>query len=199
MCLVVGVPGNASPGFDAGAAFAYQWNGYAWDLIGDLTPSFPMPGDSFGASVAIDGNWIAVGAPGDGSSGLSNAGVVHVYKVIAGSVSYIGPLYAGIVEQDAAFGTSVAIDDTVLVAGAPYATGTALLEGRATVFELSGSTWSIAGLLTSPTGTSDENLGMSVDVSGTTILCGAPGIDSAQGTVLVYIKTGGVWQQVEFL
>ena len=193
--LVVGVPGNASPGFNAGAAFAYQWNGYAWDLIGDLTPSFPMPGDSFGASVAIDGNWIAVGAPGDGSSGLSNAGVVHVYKVIAGSVSYIGPLYAGIVEQDAAFGTSVAIDDTVLVAGAPYATGTALLEGQATVFELSGSTWSIAGFLTSPTGTSDENLGMSVDVSGTTILCGAPGIDSAQGTVLVYIKTGGVWQQ----
>ncbi len=194
--LVVGVPGNANPGVNAGAAFVYQWNGYAWDLIGDLTSSLPpMPGDSFGASVAIDGDWIAVGAPGDGSSGLTNAGVVHVYKVIAGSVVYIGPLYDSSPEQNAGFGTSVAIDDTVLVAGAPYATGTLPDEGRATVFEVSGSAWSTAGLLISPTGTSDEKLGMSVDVSGTTILCGAPGTDSAQGTVLVYIKTGGGWQQ----
>lgn len=64
--LVVGeVPQN---GVSQNAAHVFRRTGTAWTLQSTLQPSHNEPRDSFGSSVAIAGDTVVVGAPGEGSS-----------------------------------------------------------------------------------------------------------------------------------
>ncbi|MCU0709161.1 MAG: FG-GAP repeat protein, partial [Pirellula sp.] len=82
LTMIVGA--KASPSGSAtsgnlvdGLVLVYQWNGNAWIEKarlepGDLREGLTLGGD-FGASVAIDGNRLAVGAPGDAPTNASIA------------------------------------------------------------------------------------------------------------------------------
>lgn len=59
--LVVGAPGVQS---FKGAAYVYQRQGGTWVLARTLQANNGASLDGFGSSVAIDGDWIIVGAPG---------------------------------------------------------------------------------------------------------------------------------------
>ncbi len=59
---------------NAGAAFVYSRVGGAWVLQAVLTHPTPRSSDIFGASVAIDGTRIVVGAPLDDSSSTGTMG-----------------------------------------------------------------------------------------------------------------------------
>jgi trimeric autotransporter adhesin len=76
--LVVGAPGEASSSRDqssddapeAGAAYVFVRDGSVWSQHAYLKAPSPRNGERFGASVAIYGDSVAVGAPGaDGGSG----------------------------------------------------------------------------------------------------------------------------------
>ncbi len=64
-------PNNPTSGPSAGAAYVYRRNGPAWSHEAYLKPKFVSTsqyGDGFGYSVAISGEAIAVGAPGEWTS-----------------------------------------------------------------------------------------------------------------------------------
>lgn len=78
--LVVGVPLDDSDGDDAGAAYLFEFDGTAWSVPQRLRPSSPLrEGDRFGASVAVSGPRIFVGAPRDDMDGM-DSGTVHVFE-----------------------------------------------------------------------------------------------------------------------
>ncbi len=88
----------------------------AWRLtsgsVGGLSLS---AGDDFGASIALNGNLLAVGAPGDGSN---NNGAVWLFDGagVNGSLTWKAKVEPG--TNDLTFGNSVALDGEYLAVGA---------------------------------------------------------------------------------
>lgn len=133
-------------------------------------------------------------------------------------------LKAGNTDPDDFFGTSVAVSgDTVVVGAVGEASSTtginstpnetAPFSGAAYVFVRSGGTWSQqAYLKASNTGKSDS-FGISVAVSGDTLVVGAKAEDSGtsgvnktpnesasdSGAAYVFVRSGGTWSQQAYL
>lgn len=60
--IVVGAHGDDDNGSSAGAAYAHRWDDGAWMEEAKLVARTGMTNDTFGSSVALEGDVIAVGA-----------------------------------------------------------------------------------------------------------------------------------------
>jgi len=109
-----------TPGYDVGADFAGAVHAYSTSLLFQITtilPDLPIAGERFGISLAIDGDYIVVGAPA--SSEVGNlTGSVYVFDVQTG-VQLHRIIPAGSAARDTV-GASVDIDDGVIAIGAPF-------------------------------------------------------------------------------
>ncbi len=186
----------------AGAAFVFVRNGGSWGQQAYLKASNTGFSDTFGESVAISGDTIAVGAYSEDSSATgvdgnqlnddaqgSGAAYVFVRSGLAWSQqAYLKASNTGPGDQ---FGRTIAISGDTVVVGAwseaSNATGVngnqssniSALAGAAYVFARNGSTWSQqAYLKASNTGPNDQ-FGFSVAVSGNSIVVGANLEDSS--------------------
>ena len=196
--IVVGSPWSDESVSNGGSAFVWEWNEVDWELVGSLNPLILNPGDLFGVSVAVSGEWIAVGAPYDDDQGTT-AGAVYIFRVVDGVIGFIDKLYDASPATGNQFGAAVAMDGSTLVVGAPQADCFNINDGSATVFVRSGTSWILDYYLTSPTESEDEYMGSSVSVSescsqGTTILLGAPNAYDL-GLVHMYYSSGLGWLQ----
>jgi hypothetical protein len=158
--------------------------------------------DEFGASVAISGDTLVVGAHYEDSAATgvngeqsdnsaSSAGAVYVFQRSGGSWSQQAYLKASNTDGGDAFGRSVAIADETIVVGAPNeasaATGvdgdasdnSAERAGAAYVFERSGGSWSQQAYLKASNTDGGDAFGNRVSIAGDTILVGAPDEASA--------------------
>ena len=169
-----------------------------------LVASDGSAGDSFGNAVAISGDTAVVGASRQTSQ--NNRGAAYVYLRSGGTWSQQQKLVPSDVVDGDVFGTSVAIDGNILVAGAPIKAlnGTAG-KGAAYVFfsGCTGCPFTQQQQLIASDGGLNEFFGTSVAVSGDTILVGAPnhtvGPNSRQGAVYVFVRNGATWTQQQEL
>ena len=165
-----------SPSAQVGGAASIVSNGA---ILLNGTPTFSaydtMPGDQFGASVAVGSgataHLVAIGAPThDGI--FADAGAVYVYD--AETLTLVKK-FGGPLEQDARFGTSVAMEDDWIVIGAPgYGTDD---RGQVSVYRyLGGTSFLFDAALSAPTPTANDALGTSVDIDAASerIIAGAP-------------------------
>jgi hypothetical protein len=90
------------------------------------------------------------------------------------------------------FGTSLAISRSNIAVGAPSKN---LATGAAYVFVLSGSTWSQQADLTAADGIVNDDFGVSVAISGNTVVVGAFEKNSTAGAAYVFVRSGSVWSQ----
>ncbi len=103
------------------------------------------------------------------------------------------------------FGSSVAINGSTLIVGAPYhSVGSNGEQGAAYVFVKSGGTWIQQAELTASDGAELDKFGTSVAVSGSTAVVGAwahaVGSNYEQGAAYVFVESGGTWiQQAELI
>ena len=115
----IGEPG-ASLGADrTGNVDIYDIDGNikGYGASGDL-----LDDDYFGQAVSITNNRLAVGVPNHYDN-VANEGAVFVYRIEEnGNCTFLSKLQASDVAGGDKFGYSVAISDTCIVAGAPYAT-----------------------------------------------------------------------------
>ena len=116
--LVVGMPQQAG----AGAAYLYTRPPGGWAAVTDpikLTPPDGSNGDMFGASVAIDGDTVVVGAAGYGEIPLRGAAYVFT-KPVEGwsSTTDADKLVPPVRDSGDWFGWSVAVSGHVVVVGA---------------------------------------------------------------------------------
>jgi hypothetical protein len=154
--------------------------------------------DYFGDSVAIFGDTVVVGAPGDDVGANQNQGSAYVF-VRSGFTTW--SQQAKLTAWDGAtgdyFGHSVAISADTVVVGTPFDDVNYSRQGSADVFVRRGTTWSRRQKLIASDGAADDNFGYSVAISGDTIVVGAPYDDSFakpnRGSVYVFTPSNGYW------
>jgi hypothetical protein len=110
--IAVGAEGeHEEEGHGGGAVYLFRFGG-AWDLEAIVPAPSGGAGMRFGASVALDGDVLAVGSPGD----LGGLGRVYAYLGLAGywfESATLVPYLAGTQGQ---FGSVVVLDDDELLA-----------------------------------------------------------------------------------
>ena len=178
----------------SGAVYVFVRSGSTWSQQAYLKASNPSVGDNFGASVAVEGDTIVVGAYREDSSttGVNsvsneaaiNSGAAYVFVRRGGIWSQQAYLKASNTGASDLFGVSVAVAGDTVVVGAHREDGSttgvnsvsneaASESGAAYVFVRSGGIWSQqAYLKASNTGTFDF-FGISVAVAGDTVVVGA--------------------------
>ena len=85
--MVVGAPGETVNGQTA-AGHAYVFDATTGSLIATLTSPNAQSGGEFGFSVAISSSGVIVGAPGETSSGLTQAGNAYSFSTAGSTASY---------------------------------------------------------------------------------------------------------------
>jgi hypothetical protein len=139
-------------------------------LTGSLLQTFDDPtitfGDHFGASVAIDGNNVLIGARLDDTNG-TNAGQAHLFDL---SGNLLETFDDPTVTTGNAFGSSVAIDGNIVLIGDIFDDTNGLNVGQAHLFDLSGN---LLQTFDDPTITNRDNFGGSVAIDGDNVLIGA--------------------------
>jgi hypothetical protein len=165
---VVGARGDAGA---PGAAYVYEKANDGWRQTAELVASDGEAGDAFGAAVAIEGNLILVGAPGDDTEHGIDAGAIYVF--LRGSENWSEQ--ARIAPADAAasdaFGTAVALQDDEAFGGAPAAAGG---KGVAYVFRQDGADWPETDRLVASDGRAGDAFGHRLSVDGVDLIVGAP-------------------------
>jgi len=188
--LLADAPGGP-PVMGAGAVYVFTRAGTAWVQQAKLTADDAMQGQSFGQTVAIDGNTVVVGANTDSTAGAA-AGAVYVFTRSGTSWSQQQKLVPADLGGLETFGGSVAIVGNTLVAGALFGSGLFPFTGAAYVFTRSAGSWTQRAKLFALDGVPLQGFGNAVTMSGATILVGASA-DGGVGAVYPYIGALSVW------
>tara|TARA_R110002072_G_scaffold103494_4_gene226991 strand:- start:57 stop:1400 length:1344 start_codon:yes stop_codon:yes gene_type:complete len=152
---------------------AYVFNANTGAFIRQLEGSNITPGDEFGASVAIHGNIILVGAQYH-NFGPTNSGAAYFFNASTGAQTrFVGP-------SDAAnndwFGESVAINSVISLVSAP---NTSNNDGtRGAVFAFLNSTMKQLVKITPPVNRGNVRFGSSLAMNEIFFVVGAPGDSS---------------------
>jgi FG-GAP repeat len=170
-----------------------------------LSPTFEESLNFYGMSVAIAGDTIAVGAPGQMIGGNYNVGAVYVFA--KGTAGWSNATQVAVltnvngVAQDQ-LGERVAMTGTTIVANAESeAVGSHTAQGAAYVFVKPAGGWQTTDTpdarLTASDGDANDLMGP-VAISGDTVVMGAPrqtdGSHAMQGAVYVFAKPTLGWQ-----
>ena len=190
-----------------GAVYVFVESGGVWSQQAELTASDGRQLDQFGDSVAISGSTIVAGASKYYNGG---PGAVYVFEQTGGTWSQRAELTSppDVDNTNDQFGSSVAIDGSMIVAGAPLrSTSSSMAQGAAYVFAQNGNTWTRKAELTASDGLAGDHFGVLVALSGSTAVVGAPCHPSQDwlcespgpGAAYVYAETGGAWSQQAML
>lgn len=189
----------SAPNYESGlgAAWVFRYNGGkgAWDeeaILQASDPDFRM----FGASVAVEGDVVVVGAYTDDDHG-DMAGAAYVFGWNGEGWSQDQKLVADDAQESAYFGHSVSISQGVIAIGAPVddnANGTNA--GAVYVFAHDGSNWQQEQKLLAMDGSDNDEFGHSVSIQGDALVAGSPNGQNksrAQGTAYVFRYDGSSW------
>ena len=133
----------------------------AWHLRQTLHSTAPVPAhlslppDRFGLALALANDWLAIGAPCDDTAALQ-AGAVYLYQRTnspGGIVSFVlrQTLYSPFPQQEAAFGSSLAMNGSTLLIGCPGAEkNTQRHHGAVFVFRWEQNAWQQVAEITRP-------------------------------------------------
>jgi hypothetical protein len=199
-----------------GAAYVYKINEDGSGSISSISPvtklkaSGGKPDDLFGFLIAVRGNFILVGATAvetNGPTTFNDAGAAYLFAFLSKDSNppqwtQISKFQPNDLIDDASFGRSVAMDESIAVLG-DSAAFTAYVFAPVDPTSLS-SAWTEMTKLTGPT---NSNFGTSVAVAGNCIVVGANEDDNLRGTnagaVFVFSKTSSSlsssWSQMNQL
>jgi hypothetical protein len=167
-----------SDGTFPGYAYVYTRSGTTWSFETRLSSGTPTI-THIGESVALDGDWIAVGAPYSAPGGS-----VHLFELVGASWTRGDELVPQTIGANENFGASVALDGSLLLVGAPGEGGA---PGRAFAFENVEGSWGGEDLIANTTDSS--GFGRSVALDGETAVIGG----FNPGDALVIQRESGNW------
>lgn len=176
---------------NAGAAYVFVRSGNRWIQRAKLTASDPSRFAFFGASVAIKGNHILVGAP--------VAQAAYVFKLKNGAYTEcarLSPFATPASSNYTAFGASVAIDQHALAVGAPLDAERGLNSGAVYVFHLNSTRVTLNAKLFAASAQANGEFGTSVAIDDFLLAVGAPYAgENNQGVVTVFHSSSSRWSR----
>ncbi len=181
-----------------GVVYVFLKNGDNYFLKQTLTPSDTSGSFQYGATVAIEGETIIVGDPGDDSS----EGAVFVYSRSGGVWSESAKLTATTPAPQSNFGSTVDIDNSTIVIGARNDAEAGFQSGAVYIATLVNDAWTVTQKLQSSQPRSEEHFGSSVSIQGNTLVVGA--VDGRQDSLTrsaayVFTLENSIWQESEIL
>lgn len=207
--VLVGAPyDDTASGIDTGSAYVFTRNGSTWQIQARLTSATAVTNDYFGTSVALEGDFAAVGAPQidpeqelESLRGPGKAFAFQRTGTVWSSSQSLVPSEAQ--ANDDFFGLTVAVSSGTAIVGAPRNDPVARANaGAAYVFLEGGGTWTQQAKLLPSDSTAADQFGYSVGLSGETALVGAP-LDNSPasdaGSAYVFVRAAAVWTQQQKL
>ena len=237
----VNPPSQADNSADgSGAAYIFVRTAGVWSQQAYLKASNMGAGDFFGGSVAVSGDTVIVGASLEDSNGVGvnppsqadnsaeQSGAAYVFVRTAGVWSQQAYLKASNPDPVDWFGESVAVSGDTVVVGArledsngvgvnppSQADNSATWSGAVYVFVRTAGVWSQQAYLKASNTDAVDQFGLSVTISGDTVVVGAWGEESngvgvnppsqadnsadSSGAAYVFVRTAGVWSQQAYL
>ena len=188
---IVGVPQDDGSRGDEGSISIFRFENSRWNHEARLVAPSAVRFQQFGATVDISGDTAVVGYGGFG-------GLFPAYVFVRNASNNTWSLQQSVFATPAIsleqFSQAVAIDGETLVVGAPLHTSTAgTSQGAAYVFTRSGTTWTQQAKLIPTDAAAFAEFGTSVDISGNTIVVGAPG--DVRRAAYVFFRNGSIWTQ----
>jgi uncharacterized repeat protein (TIGR02543 family) len=140
--IVISAPGDDD---DDGSVYVYEREGSSWVQQTPKITAFERYNcDEYGSSVAIDGDWIVVGAEKDQMTGITEPGSAFVYHHDTATDSWqdellLRPEFPLTSER---FGADVAIEgDRILIGAFQHREGDQLNLGGVYIFDRTGTEW----------------------------------------------------------
>lgn len=158
-----------------------------------LQPQVPETSGNFGRAVAVDGDWIAVGAVGIASQ---IPGHVELFHRVDGAWIVAGTISPADATPGDDFGNSIAMHGDTLLVGARTANGATSKSGAAYVFRLLKGTWQEEAKLVLNDGQTSDGFGDDVALAGDHALVGASGRDdfgASSGAAYLFTRIGTRW------
>lgn len=192
--VVAGAPGNYG---GEGTVYVYVKPSSGWS--GQLNPTATLVAsngqlsDGLGWSVAISGNTIVAGA----SNVKQGAGAAYVFVAPSSGWTSMTETAELTATNTIDLGWSVAVSGNAITASAPFSTvGFNQYQGSAYVYVKPSSGWKSTSnprfQLSASDGAADDLFGLSIAMSGTTVLAGAPQAtvngNSLEGAAYVFGK-----------
>ncbi len=197
--LVVGAPSESSAqrGISSGAVYIYQQQDEEWKLIQRITSSDAMAGDFFGASVAIEGNNLFVGAHLQDGKGIDSGAVYHFTKQASGEFAQHKKLIPSSLKAGALFGNAMALDGDKLAIAAYGYDGKSPGGGAVYMYHEVGNDWKPIVKLEASKRKAFSEFGWSIDLNNNTLAVAAPYEDESgrpSGVVYVFNYTKNNWK-----
>ena len=207
--LVVGAPKESSSAtgvdgdesidssINAGAVYVFTRQGTDWSQQSYIKASNTGASDRFGASVALSGDTLAVGAPGEASAAtgvggdesddsVSGSGAAYVFLRQADTWVQQAYLKPGVSTTEAIFGQTVALSGELLAVGSPHDNSQSLgvdgnqsdmsapQSGAVHLFERQGTNWGSRAYIKSSNTDTIDFFGFALAIDGNTMVVGAP-------------------------
>lgn len=196
---VVGAPGRLIDPAIPGAIYVYEDSSGGWQEVAKVLPEDWDPLGRFGFSVAIEGEWIAVGALGANNN---FKGAAYVFERSGQSWRQRRKFVAFDGKPNDGFGWSVDLApraDSVVV-GAPFHGGLGHLDtdaGAAYLFARQGASWALARELVGTQGYQQRLMGISVDLEGDVVALGSLDTFDPVGVWIFRRLPDGSWPAVQ--
>ncbi|TDJ56633.1 MAG: choice-of-anchor B family protein [Gemmatimonadetes bacterium] len=177
------IVGSIRPDSGRGAAFIFQKSASgAWVEITRLAADDGAANDRFGTAVAIDGDLVLVGAPARNDT---TGGVYTFRRDDQGRWVQSAVLVGSDMSAGGRFGTSLALDGTRALIGAPRQDDN---KGEVYVFEYDNATmaWSETAKLQAGAIEKNNRFGRSIASHGDWVLIGAPRFNKFTGAVFSF-------------
>ena len=205
-----GAEADSAPVQDSGAVQVYLQEGDSYTFQQTLKAPVPEREDHFGYRAAVSGPWLAVTAPSEDSSptgGLldnsrEDSGAVFMFLRVESGWQYSSMVKAPNADPGDRFGSSVALQDDLLVVGAMYESSKGPRHPMDNSIDRSGAVylfrlgddrgWRLSKYLKADDPRAYDGLGMSVALSNDAIAAGGWAEGRATDTEAATAESGGV-------
>jgi FG-GAP repeat len=192
--IAIGIPYSDATGQDRGEVYCYKRNtNNTWTFVQNIIPTDLANSDYYGTAIAMDTDYVAIGATGQDNItyAYADAGAAYIYAFGGGVWNFQQKLQGTTLRGQ--FGFSLSISSNKLAVGAPWATTYSNTSSSVFIYARTGNTWAMttslfvynfevvpnAGQIQPVSGSSisiaNLTFGITVSLSGNTLLVGASG------------------------
>jgi hypothetical protein len=177
-------------GEESGSVYIFRRNGSVWNQEVKITASDGAANDRFGRSISIAGDYVAISAAQKDEHGLDGSGSAYVFKYEDGQWIQQSKLVPDDLGEGDLMGYCIASNEDFVAISAHLNDEMAPDAGAFYLFHRNGDQWSEAAKVTAEVPHEMDHFGICVDISGNTLICGAP-LDQSEegvecGTVYLY-------------
>lgn len=163
---------------DQGSVIVYKYENSKWTFFTKLTDATGAPGDRFGFSICVSGNFAIIGSDGDDVGANNNQGSASIFQFNGTNWVFTQKITDATGAADDQFGFSVSLSGNRAIVGATSDNGINPNEGSASIFQYNGSAWVLMIKLTRAAAAGGDQFGRSVSISGDKAIIGAPFVDN---------------------